>query len=143
MPVMVHIFKGKRDGGELLSRADQDRADVDLALARLIPWYFNDDDMLLKIFRDEVTRWVAGGPMSHLGIGLVGPGHPILPVVVYLLPPSAQCTDSQPAHHHDTHSSPSPGKPTETGSLARYTGSCSCWRHLDHAVILYRPRALW
>src|SRR5258707_230029 len=94
--------------------------------------------MSVQVLCNEVTVGIAGGSMSHLGIGLVGPGHPILPVVVDLLPPGAQCTNSHPAHHHDTHGSPSPGKPVEMASWARYTGvSCSCWPHLDHAVVLY------
>src|SRR2546421_7348550 len=85
LPVAVHVFKRKRYGSKLLSWADQGRADVDSTLARVIPWYLNDNDVLIKVLCYEVTIWIAGCPMTDIFIGLVGPRHTLMPVVLYPL----------------------------------------------------------
>ncbi len=120
--VSVHVLKTERDRGQLFTSPEKRGADIHSALAGIVAWYLNDDDVLVKVLGDEMTVRVLGRSVSNIGIHLVGARSSILPVVLGHLPPVRHDIQQDRTGNQKEQDKPDPKEPVETGET-----SASLW----------------
>ena len=86
-PVAVHVFEGKRDGGEVLPISKERGNGVNTGFACISPWYLYDNDVAVEVYRDKVA-WVTGAIiMSDDFVYLKRAGSAVGTIVLVYLPP--------------------------------------------------------
>src|SRR6266568_3442085 len=111
LAVAAHIQGGEGHYGQVLSLADQGRAEVDFGLRGIPSWELDHLDMTVEVDSNEMAGVAGGVGMSDHPVDLVGPRTAVVPVILGHLPPRGEQAQDDPAQKHGAEGQPEKEQP--------------------------------
>ncbi len=111
LAVAAHIQEGEGHYGQVLSLADQGRAEVDFGLRGIPSWELDHLDMTVEVDSNEMAGVAGGVGMSDHPVDLVGPRTAVVPVILGHLPPRGEQAQDDPAQKHGAEGQPEKEQP--------------------------------